>query len=525
MVWRPRVRSRIASSRHTGSVLQWKTTHGWITPDVTIDHPEAAKHGRRVYVNVKDIDASTELYGGARISFFAYSDGDGIGAEEVRLEDCEDGLEWAQAPIARETDGVSAGGGKAGRGKRSGIAAWGGSWPAGGKSGVQRTIEKRAPPPALRVEEFIRPAPAGVGAAKVKGKPKGKGKGKDGAKTRSVVLIPGPGVGPDRSKACEGGRSGILSWASAEMRGWRPAMEDASCALLALGAPLDAHAMFGIFDGHGGATVSRRAAQELPAEVVAAAAEAIASATSWAAKGDEEGGIAGRALKAALPALDTVIREAGAGQPGFLPVSSCGSPIPSDVRNAFALTGSTAVVALLECEGGPQAGRPLRVVVANCGDSRAILCRGGEALALSEDHKPDDPIERARIEKAGGFVAAVGPCQRIDGWGLNLSRALGDFHYKARDDLPPEEQKVSVVPDIHTCEITEEDEFLLLACDGVFELHTSEEAVAHVRQKLQAEATLSEAVESLVDASCSSDLFQTQGRGSDNVSAMVILLR
>merc|ERR1712113_350903 len=129
----------------------------------------------------------------------------------------------------------------------------------------------------------------------------------------------------------------------------------------------------------------------------------------------------------------------------------------------------------------------------------------------SEDQKPDVPSERERIEKAGGFVAPVGPCQRIDGWGLNLSRALGDFHYKAREDLPVEEQKVSVIPDIRTSDITDEDEFLLLCCDGVFELHSNQEAVDHVRESLMNQAGPIEAMKSLVDASCSHDLFQTQG--------------
>lgn len=298
-------------------------------------------------------------------------------------------------------------------------------------------------------------------------------------------------------------------------------MEDSAYVQLGLLAPLEQYAMFGIFDGHGGSAVSLCVSEELPDQVVAAAS----TDEGDAAAGDiaEDGGLAGRALKAALPAMDAILREAGDGQPGFLP--SAGGPIPSDVKNLFALTGSTAVVALLECTESPEVGRPVRVVVANCGDSRAILCRGGVALPLTEDHKPGDPEETARIEKAGGFVGAVGPCMRIDGWGLNLSRALGDFHYKARHDLSVAEQKVSVIPDIRCADITPDDEFLLLACDGVFELHSCQEAVDIVRQQLLAEASPEEAVETLLDASCSEDLMSTQGRGSDNVSAMVVLLR
>ncbi len=50
--------------------------------------------------------------------------------------------------------------------------------------------------------------------------------------------------------------------------------------------------------------------------------------------------------------------------------------------------------------------------VANAGDSRAVLCRKGQALALSEDHKPQSEAERNRITAAGGFVSDVGGVSR-----------------------------------------------------------------------------------------------------------------
>jgi serine/threonine protein phosphatase PrpC len=69
---------------------------------------------------------------------------------------------------------------------------------------------------------------------------------------------------------------------------------------------------------------------------------------------------------------------------------------------------------------------PLRVgnklVVANAGDSRAVLCRRGQAVEMSRDHKPMDEDERARIQKAGGFVQEG----RVNG-SLALSRAIGDL--------------------------------------------------------------------------------------------------
>jgi len=229
-----------------------------------------------------------------------------------------------------------------------------------------------------------------------------------------------------------------------------------------------------------------------------------------------------RALKAALPALDARLWNDGAAVGEDQSGIQRPAGIPCEVENAFALMGSTAVVALVQLD---QQRRPLRVVVANCGDSRAVLCRNGTAIELSEDQKPEMPVETARIEAAGGHVAKVGPCFRVDGWGLNLSRALGDFHYKARDDLPPESQKVSCMPEVKSVEITSEDEFLLLGCDGVYELHSWQSSVDLCRSGLQAQKALTEVVEELVDASCSDNLMQTQGQGGDNVSALLVVMQ
>ena len=68
---------------------------------------------------------------------------------------------------------------------------------------------------------------------------------------------------------------------------------------------------------------------------------------------------------------------------------------------------------------------PDKIICANAGDSRSILVTGGQVVALSEDHKPDNLPEKNRIEAAGGFVEE----SRVNG-SLALSRALGDFEYK-----------------------------------------------------------------------------------------------
>ena len=68
--------------------------------------------------------------------------------------------------------------------------------------------------------------------------------------------------------------------------------------------------------------------------------------------------------------------------------------------------------------------------VANAGDSRAVLCRGGHALALSEDHKPQSEAERNRITAAGGFVSDVGGVSRSVPLSQQLESACVQMHCK-----------------------------------------------------------------------------------------------
>ncbi len=71
--------------------------------------------------------------------------------------------------------------------------------------------------------------------------------------------------------------------------------------------------------------------------------------------------------------------------------------------------------------------------------------------------------EKARICAAGGFV----DFGRVNG-NLALSRAIGDFEFKKSADLSPEQQIVTAFPDVITHEITDDDEFLVIACDGMY---------------------------------------------------------
>jgi len=119
------------------------------------------------------------------------------------------------------------------------------------------------------------------------------------------------------------------------------------------------------------------------------------------------------------------------------------------------------------------------LLVANLGDSRCVLCRSGKAVPMSIDHKPTLPEERKRIE-AAGFSVIEG---RIDG-SHALSRAIGDAELKGNLSLEASEQAISNVPEFMECEITKEDEFLVLACDGLWDVMHNQQAVDFISERL-----------------------------------------
>mmetsp|Transcript_3816 Transcript_3816/g.9104 ORF Transcript_3816/g.9104 Transcript_3816/m.9104 type:complete len:513 (+) Transcript_3816:505-2043(+) len=139
----------------------------------------------------------------------------------------------------------------------------------------------------------------------------------------------------------------------------------------------------------------------------------------------------------------------------------------------FEYQGSTAVVVLVHV--GENGERTL--VSANVGDSRAILCRGKKAVDLTRDHKPSDEREKARIRSMGEDVQwdPYGEIYRVKD--LSLSRAIGDRFAKP---VVSSEAEIDCLP-IND----EEDEFFLLASDGLWDVMTSQEVVDFVHEMLE----------------------------------------
>jgi len=169
---------------------------------------------------------------------------------------------------------------------------------------------------------------------------------------------------------------------------------------------------------------------------------------------------------------------------------------------------------------------PNEIYCANAGDSRTVACKGGQALALSNDHKPDDPEERKRIYNANGFVEDG----RVNGM-LALSRALGDFEYKSNPMFKAKDQAVTAHPDVKVIPMTNDIQYILLACDGLWDCMTNEEAINHCNTKIYNNKfsknnlkinDLKKGVEDLVDACCASDISSSQGIGCDNITACIV---
>ncbi|KAI9498096.1 phosphatase 2C-like domain-containing protein [Zychaea mexicana] len=263
-----------------------------------------------------------------------------------------------------------------------------------------------------------------------------------------------------------------FAYGASAMQGWRLTMEDAHTTLLKLD-DTDA-SFFGVYDGHGGATIAQYTGQVLHKK--------IRESSHFDRKEYHE------ALKDGFLSIDKDLSEDG--------------------NFAYDPSGCTAVTALVTPDG--------KILVANAGDSRSVISVKGKSKALSYDHKPVDRAESQRIIAAGGFVEFG----RVNG-NLALSRAIGDFEFKQNAQLPAEEQIVTCDPDIIEHEMTDDDEFFILACDGIWDCMTNQQAVDFVREAIATKAPLDEICEMMMDHCLAPDS-EVGGLGCDNMSIIII---
>lgn len=217
------------------------------------------------------------------------------------------------------------------------------------------------------------------------------------------------------------------------MQGWRVNMEDAHTHILSLSPEDPTASFFAVYDGHGGAKVAHYAGKHLHRKIITQELY-------------QTGDIV-EAMKL-----------------GFLQIDA---DMLTDPEMRDELAGATAICTLIK-DG--------KIYCGNVGDSRAVASVNGRADPLSIDHKPSNELESKRIVAAGGWVEF----NRVNG-NLALSRALGDFVFKRNEKKGAKEQIVTAFPDVQVRDLVDDLEFIVLACDGIWDVLTSEEVIDFVR--------------------------------------------
>jgi len=287
---------------------------------------------------------------------------------------------------------------------------------------------------------------------------------------------------PDTRKESCDGESKAMRYGASAMQGWRMNMEDAHITDPNFGPDM---ALFAVFDGHGGPEVAKFCEVHF--------GEQLKKNANFEA-GDYE-----KALKETFLKMDEML---------VTPEGRAEISKYMENEGADSMAGCTSNVLFIKGN---------TVYCANAGDSRSVLW-DGRMIPLSEDHKPDNAIEKERISKAGGYI--------VDGRvnsNLNLSRAIGDLEYKKNTALKPTEQLISAEPDIVKRELTTDDKFILMGCDGVWEILTGTELckIAEERLKENPNGQLSVIVEELLDKGLAPDT--SQGVGCDNMSSILVV--
>lgn len=244
-----------------------------------------------------------------------------------------------------------------------------------------------------------------------------------------------------------------------EMQGRRDSMEDVVCMLgdLTGDATTD---LLAVFDGHGGSDVATLASRSVvqflrdnlpkrrPEECIV---EALRRTN--------------RLFESQTPSTmqgTTVVLGLFCGGPtagGESPPPPAPAPSPDSSERKEGGGGG----------GGGNKRRTLHCV--NVGDSRAVMSHGGKAVRLSYDHKPLLPEEYDRVTSAGGFVTEEGSIQGI----VSVARALGDY---------PLRPYITDEPRCATFELDDSDEFVIFACDGLWDVLSDDDAVRIARDAL-----------------------------------------
>jgi len=280
---------------------------------------------------------------------------------------------------------------------------------------------------------------------------------------------------PMTEKDTDQGEDARRVYGISSMQGWRISMEDAHATVLSLSEEPKV-SFFAVYDGHGGEKTAQFAGTKVH--------ELVKASPAFAEQNWE------KALKDGFLSFDAEL-------------------LARSHEDDFDGSGCAATSAIITNDA---------IICANAGDSRTVLGRRGVAKPLSFDHKPENEGERSRINAAGGFVEMG----RVNA-NLALSRALGDFNFKNNPRLAPEQQVVTAAPDVVEHALDADDEFVILACDGIWDCMTSQQAVEFVRRGISERVPLADICELMMEECLAPDS-DMSGIGCDNMTACVVAL-
>jgi len=335
------------------------------------------------------------------------------------------------------------------------------------------------------------------------------------------------------------------------MQGWRQNQEDAHRVILGYGKNSNdkkklppCTGLFTVMDGHGGAEVSAYAATQLEAEfskvgvdetvqdsvlqgiIMSLDANIRNHFSQLASSGDNQDDHEMQAM------LDQELSEAKS--TGMTKEKATQlmmkvlylqqkSKVHSNLSDSMGCTCVTSLIIPRQINGETR----YYVKATNSGDSRVLVWKQDtDEVFGTHDHKPNDPHEKQRIENAGGEVREMTAGgdrvqYRVNG-NLNLCRALGDFEYKKRNDLPPQDQMITSCPDVYSWECKEGD-IVVLACDGIFDVKTNREVIDFVRERIEMQDLGTICEECMTDC-LADDPKISHGIGGDNMTIVVIHL-
>ena len=306
------------------------------------------------------------------------------------------------------------------------------------------------------------------------------------------------------------------------MQGWRKRQEDAHISAVSLGEEKNID-VFGVFDGHGGKEISQFVANHFIEEFVnnknltkdmslalketfikmdeiMQTPESIKEIKKYARESKEQDDIQSK-------------NEPQNSQMQLF--AQLMVPKDPEANDIYMRTGCTACVMSIDEKNK-------KLYFANAGDSRVVLCKKGVAEAKSEDHKPEMESEKTRIYKADGWISEG----RVKG-NLNLTRGFGDLEYKQNKNLKPEEQMITANPDINVIDFSNEMDFVIIGCDGIWDCLKNQEACDFVSKKLKEnpDIKISKIVEDMLDNIVAKDLYNESGVGCDNMTCIVIVFK